>query len=96
MKTEKIESITRSNYKGNVYNVELKSTREEDDLFWICNNIFVHNCFPKDLRALKYVANQLGVETKVLDGVWDKNNEVRPKQDRDWEQMAGRAVSKRD
>lgn len=56
---------------------------------------FGGHCFPKDLNALRYVARLLGVSTKVLDGVWDKNLEVRPPEDRDWEHMLNRAVSKR-
>jgi UDPglucose 6-dehydrogenase len=56
---------------------------------------FGGHCFPKDLNALVYVARALDVDPKVLQAVWDKNLEVRPPADRDWEQMAGRAVSKR-
>jgi len=56
---------------------------------------FGGHCFPKDLNALAYVAKGLGVDTKVLNGVWAKNLEVRPPEDRDWEKMQGRAVSKK-
>lgn len=49
------------------------------------------HCFPKDLNALKYAANTNDIDTKVLDVVWEKNLEVR--ENRDWEQMKGRAVS---
>ncbi len=56
---------------------------------------FGGHCFPKDLNALKKVADDLGIDTKILDAVWEKNLEVRPPQDRDWEKMQGRAVSKR-
>jgi UDPglucose 6-dehydrogenase len=56
---------------------------------------FGGHCFPKDLNALKRVADKLGIDTKVLDAVWEKNLEVRPAEDRDWENMQGRAVSKR-
>lgn len=47
-------------------------------------------CFPKDLNALMSLAEQLGVDPKVMRAVWSKNLEVRP--ERDWEQMKGRAV----
>ena len=57
---------------------------------------FGGHCFPKDLNALIYVAQALGVDPKVLRAAWDKNLEVRPPEDRDWEHMPGRAVSKRD
>ena len=53
---------------------------------------FGGHCFPKDLNAIMYIAQDFGVEPKVLAGVWDKNNEVRPQASRDWENMIGRAV----
>src|SRR5579863_2364218 len=56
---------------------------------------FGGHCFPKDLNALVYVAKKLGIDPKVLNGVWAKNLEVRPPMDRDWEHMQGRAVSKK-
>jgi len=56
---------------------------------------FGGHCFPKDLNALVYVAEKLGVDAKVLKGVWAKNLEIRPPEDRDWEHMQGRAVSKK-
>lgn len=49
------------------------------------------HCFPKDISALKYLANSLDIKTFVLDGAIEKNNEVR--QERDWEAQVGRAVS---
>jgi len=52
---------------------------------------FGGHCFPKDLNALMFLARQLGVKTTVMQGVWDKNAEVRD--DRDWERQVGRAVS---
>ena len=33
----------------------------------------------------------IGVDTKVLQGAWKKNLEVRPEQD--WKELKGRAVS---
>lgn len=56
---------------------------------------FGGHCFPKDLNALVFVAQKLGVDPKVLKGVWAKNLEVRGPEDRDWEHMLGRAVSKK-
>lgn len=49
------------------------------------------HCFPKDIAALKYVANNLGLDTYVLDGTIRVNDEVR--MHRDWESQFGRAVS---
>ena len=56
---------------------------------------FGGHCFPKDLNALRFLAKKLGIDTKVMNGVWEKNLEVRPPEDRDWEQMKDRAVSER-
>jgi UDPglucose 6-dehydrogenase len=56
---------------------------------------FGGHCFPKDMNALRVVADGLGVDTKILDAAWAKNLEVRGPEDRDWEHMQGRAVSKR-
>lgn len=49
------------------------------------------SCFPKDLNALRKVAEGLGVDPKMLKATWQKNLEVRPS--KDWEQLKGRAVS---
>ena len=51
------------------------------------------HCFPKDLKALIYVANNLGVDPIMLQATWDKNEAVRPEHTRDWEHMIGRAIS---
>lgn len=56
---------------------------------------FGGHCFPKDLNALIVIAQKLGVDPKVIKAVWEKNLEVRPSEDRDWELMTGRAVSSR-
>lgn len=54
---------------------------------------FGGSCFIKDLNALMCTAHDLGVDPKVMSGVWQKNLEVRP--NRDWEKLSGRAVSKK-
>lgn len=51
------------------------------------------HCFPKDLRALISVAREAGIYPTVMQAVWEKNLEVVPENDRDWESMIGRAVS---
>jgi UDPglucose 6-dehydrogenase len=53
---------------------------------------FGGHCFPKDIAALTYVANQLGVDTTMLVATMDKNVLVRT--DLDWTRQVGRAVSK--
>ena len=54
---------------------------------------FGGHCFPKDLNALIKVAKNNSVDPRILRCVWEKNLEVRCENDRDWEKMAGRAVS---
>lgn len=56
---------------------------------------FGGHCFPKDINALISVAKELGVDPKVMTAAWEKNLEIRSPQDRDWEHMLGRAVSKK-
>jgi UDPglucose 6-dehydrogenase len=53
---------------------------------------FGGHCFPKDLNAMMYIAKDYGIDPMVMTGVWEKNNEVRPRAARDWEMMVGRAV----
>lgn len=48
------------------------------------------HCFPKDLSALIYLAEDLGLNPIVLRAIREKNNEVRS--NRDWEKMEGRAI----
>jgi nucleotide sugar dehydrogenase len=51
---------------------------------------FGGHCFPKDLRALQTIAEQLDIIPLILTSVDEKNKQVRS--NRDWEQMKGRAV----
>ena len=53
---------------------------------------FGGHCFPKDLNAIRFVAQDLNIASTVLTAVWEKNLEVRPQAERDWESMIGRAV----
>jgi len=53
---------------------------------------FGGHCFPKDVEALIFLANTLGVSPTMLTSTSKKNNEVRT--DLDWERQIGRAVSK--
>ena len=54
---------------------------------------FGGHCFPKDLSAIIHLAKVNRIHTPVLQGAWDKNLEVRPQAERDWETMLGRAIS---
>jgi UDPglucose 6-dehydrogenase len=56
---------------------------------------FGGHCFPKDINALMSVARSYNIEPTVMKAAWEKNLEVRPPDDRDWERQLGRAVSKR-
>ena len=48
------------------------------------------HCFPKDNRAYKAFAEELGIDVKMVDAAWDVNESMR--EDRDWERQKGRAV----
>jgi UDPglucose 6-dehydrogenase len=52
---------------------------------------FGGHCFPKDIAALAFVANQLGVDRTMLVAAMTKNVIVRT--DLDWTRQVGRAVS---
>lgn len=88
----KIQKIEKVKFSGSVYNLELESNSEHDDLFWIegGSNVITHNCFPKDLNGLLYVAKEGLVETSVLEATLKTNDRVR--EDRDWESQEGRAI----
>jgi len=47
---------------------------------------FSKSCFPKDLNALISYANEIGVDTLLLDSVWAKNLLVR--KNHDWENLS--------
>jgi UDPglucose 6-dehydrogenase len=49
------------------------------------------HCFPKDIAALRFVAEEMMVNTTMLTASIQKNNEVRT--DLDWTKQIGRAVS---
>lgn len=49
------------------------------------------HCFPKDLNSLMFVARGLGIDIDVLEASWKTNLRVR--ENKDWEQMKGRAVA---
>ena len=51
---------------------------------------FGGHCFPKDLKALLKLTNELNVPNNVLKASEATNSEVR--KNKDWEKMKGRAV----
>ena len=52
---------------------------------------FGGSCFPKDIQAMINFGETIGVNVRVLKGVWKKNLEVRPEED--WKELKGRAVT---
>ncbi len=42
---------------------------------------FGGNCLPKDVKAIIEFSNKLGVELSTIQGAWDTNLQVRPKED---------------
>jgi len=84
MKTLAINKITKRQYKGQVYNLELEGDgSSEDDLFWIeqTTGIVTHNCFPKDICSLIYQLEQYGFDPIMLKACWEQNKNVRPEMD---------------
>ncbi len=84
MERQKILNISNVKYTGFVYNIELKSNSNNDDLFWVeqDSKIVSHNCFPKDLNALIYLARENQFRPYLLEEVWRKNCSVR--KNKDW------------
>jgi UDPglucose 6-dehydrogenase len=54
------------------------------------------HCFPKDLAALVYLLDQLQIKPSLMKAIQEKNLAIVPPEHRDWEQMVGRAVSKKE
>jgi len=97
IKSALIKNITKTSYKGKVYNLELESkttSSEKEDQYFIDagSGMVTHNCLPKDISELIDLAKTMKVDTPILSAVWNRNVEVdRP--ERDWETSRGRAVS---
>ena len=52
------------------------------------------SCFPKDINAMIAWCKANDVESEVISAAWEKNLRIRP--ERDWENLKGRAVSKKE
>jgi UDPglucose 6-dehydrogenase len=52
------------------------------------------HCFPKDLAAMIYLSEQLGIDPQILKCVQSKNEKIRT--NKDWLSMEGRAISKKE
>lgn len=92
MKAQKILEITRVKYTGYVYNLELASDSEDDDLYWVDQEtcIVTHNCLPKDSHALAHKSEQKGYDPLMLKAALELNDRVR--KNKDWLSIKG-AVS---
>ena len=51
---------------------------------------FGGSCFPKDVSALLYFSEKIGINLNTLSGAWKTNLEVRS--EKDWEKLVGRAI----
>ena len=51
---------------------------------------FGGHCFPKDMNALVYLGNTVGIDLKVIKSAIETNDKVRV--NRDWESQKGRAI----
>jgi hypothetical protein len=92
-----VTSIKRESFDGEVFNLELESQSQQDDLYWCehSTGVFTHNCFPKDLNAMISLARSINVDPSLMSAAWEKNLQVVAPEHRDWEKQVGRAVSKR-
>ena len=90
MKKQKILKISNVKYTGFLYNLELSSNSQEEDLYWIeqDSKIVSHNCFYKDLNSLMYYGrNVLSLEMNMLGAANKVNERVREK--KDWLEIKG-------
>jgi hypothetical protein len=72
-----------------LYNLELESNEDKDDLFWIEQNskMVSHNCFPKDLKSFIYWCDSNNFEYDILKVVDEVNERVR--EHKDWLEIKG-------
>ena len=89
MKTQKILNISNVDYDGYVFNLELESKSEEDDLYWIeqDSGIVSHNCLPKDLAGFMRWGRERGHKMEMFEAAEKVNLRVRL--DKDWEKIKG-------
>ncbi|OKY77409.1 MAG: UDP-glucose 6-dehydrogenase, aglM/ugd [Candidatus Methanohalarchaeum thermophilum] len=69
--TVKIRNISTKNKETIVYSIEMNSEHN----FVTTNGLITHNCFPKDVKALKEKAKKLGIKPKILKSVLNINKE---------------------
>jgi hypothetical protein len=94
MKKIKIKKISKKYYKGFVYNLELYSDSNVDDLFWIeqQTGIINHNCLTKDTNAMIFIMEQNDIDPLMLKASWEQNKKVR--KNWDWANNSSAVKSK--
>jgi UDPglucose 6-dehydrogenase len=75
-------------YRGPVYSVEVPAA----GTVVATHGLIAHNCFPKDSRALLYIANEAGYHFDMLEGVISVNQEQFDRVAAKIEAMAGGAL----
>ncbi|MGH2971696.1 MAG: UDP binding domain-containing protein, partial [Gaiellaceae bacterium] len=65
----RVVDIVRRPYKGFVYSMEVRPTHT----FVTTGGLTTHNCFPKDVSALKQLAGNEGYPFMLLHAVWEVN-----------------------
>jgi UDPglucose 6-dehydrogenase len=67
-----IEEVQTVKYTGTVFNLEVDESNS-----YVVDGATLHNCLPKDSRALRSFAESLGIDTSILDSAI-KFNEAQP------------------
>jgi UDPglucose 6-dehydrogenase len=57
-------------------------------------NGFGGSCFPKDINALIVFAKKNKIKVPLLENAWKRNIEI-DRKEKDWEQLIGRAITKK-
>jgi UDPglucose 6-dehydrogenase len=65
----RVTSVERRPYDGYVYSMEVEPTHT----FVTTGGLVTHNCFPKDVTALKQLAGNSGYQFMLLHAVWEVN-----------------------
>jgi len=65
----RVTSIERRPFDGYVYSLEVP----ESYTFVTTGGLVIHNCFPKDVTALKQLAGNSGYQFMLLHAVWEVN-----------------------
>jgi UDPglucose 6-dehydrogenase len=65
----RVASLERTQYDGHVYSMEVAPTHT----FVTTGGLVTHNCFPKDVTALKQLAGNSGYQFMLLQAVWEVN-----------------------